>query len=396
MATITQFRRPASNAKRKQELPATSYVDYSLVFTLVFLIGFGLIMIYSTSSYVASMSGKGSSFYMEKQFRAVLLGTLLMVGTAFIPYHLWEKAAVIGYFVSAVLILLVLTPLGKTLNGATRWFYIGSVSVQPAEPAKMAMILFMAFMCCKVGKSIVTLKGFFFLLALPAPIALLLWRVTKNLSSALIVYGIAVLIMFVASPDYKRYILLLLAVAALAVLVVSIIINTPEGSSLSFRGRRILAWRDPGAYASSIGFQTLQALYAIGSGGLFGKGLGQSMQKMGFIPEPQNDMIFSIICEELGLFGAIAVILLFLLLIWRCMIIANNASDMFGALLVTGVIGHIAIQVILNIAVCTNTIPNTGISLPFISYGGTSVILMMVEMGLVFSVSRGIKLKELS
>ena len=168
-----------------------------------------------------------------------------------------------------------------------------------------------------------------------------------------------------------------------------------EGSELlGVRGARVLAWLDPEAYASGKGFQTLQALYAIGSGGIFGKGLGQSMQKLGFLPEIQNDMIFALVCEELGLFGGIAIILMFLLLIWRFMIIANNASDLFGALLVVGVLGHIAIQVILNIAVVTNTIPNTGISLPFISYGGSSVMFLLIEIGLVLSVARGIRIKE--
>ena len=165
------------------------------------------------------------------------------------------------------------------------------------------------------------------------------------------------------------------------------------GNSLDFRSNRILAWLNPEQYATGTGFQTLQSLYAIGSGGIFGKGLGQSMQKLGFLPEAQNDMIFSIICEELGLFGGIAVILLFILLCWRFMVIANNASDLFGALLVVGVMGHIAIQVILNIAVVTNTIPNTGISLPFISYGGSSVMFLLIEIGLVMSVARGIRLK---
>lgn len=182
-------------------------------------------------------------------------------------------------------------------------------------------------------------------------------------------------------------------VAAVAALVFAII--QMEHSDLGFRGGRILAWLNPEDYASGTGFQTLQALYAIGSGGIFGKGLGQSMQKLGFLPEAQNDMIFSIICEELGLFGGIAVILLFVLLIWRFMVIANNSSDLFGALLVVGVMGHIAIQVILNIAVVTNTIPNTGISLPFISYGGSSVMFLMVEIGLVLSVAKGIKLKNI-
>lgn len=200
---------------------------------------------------------------------------------------------------------------------------------------------------------------------------------------------------FVSSPDYKKFVLIGLAGAAAAALVVFLIVNAASSDNMSFRGGRILAWLDPEAYADGKGFQTLQALYAIGSGGIWGKGLGQSMQKLGFLPEAQNDMIFSIICEELGLFGATAVIVLFILLIWRFMVIANNAPDLFGAMLVVGVMGHIAIQVILNIAVVTNTIPNTGISLPFISYGGSSVLFLLIEMGLVLSVGKGIKLKDL-
>ena len=230
----------------------------------------------------------------------------------------------------------------------------------------------------------------------PMPIALMIWKITQNMSSAIIVVGIAVLMLFVACPDYKRFILLGLATLAGAAVVVFAVVQMAQSQadSVNFRGARILAWLDPEAYASGKGFQTLQALYAIGSGDIFGKGLGQSMQKLGFIPEAQNDMIFSIICEELGLFGAIAIILLFLLLIWRFMIVANNAPDLFGALLVVGVMGHIAIQVILNIAVVTNTIPNTGISLPFISYGGSSVMFLLIEIGLVLSVSHSIRLKE--
>ena len=162
-----------------------------------------------------------------------------------------------------------------------------------------------------------------------------------------------------------------------------------------YRGDRIKAWLDPESDPLGSGFQTLQGLYAIGSGGVWGKGLGQSMQKLSFLPESQNDMIFSIICEELGLFGAISVIVLFILLLWRMMVIANNAPDLFGAMLVVGVMGHIAIQAILNIAGVTATIPNTGISLPFISYGGSSVVFLLIEIGLVLSVAKRIQLKEL-
>jgi cell division protein FtsW len=262
------------------------------------------------------------------------------------------------------------------------------------------MILFLASLICTMGKQIRTRKGFWMVLLTPAPIALMIWKITNNLSSAIIIMGIAVLMLFVSSPEYKRFIILGLLTVAGAAAVVFVIVqmaarSADSTSTLDFRGERILAWLDPSAYASGKGFQTLQALYAIGSGGVLGKGLGQSMQKLGFLPEAQNDMIFSIICEELGLFGGIAVIIMFILLIWRFMIIANNAPDLFGALLVVGVLGHIAIQVILNIAVVTNTIPNTGISLPFISYGGSSVMFLLIEIGLVLSVAKGIRLKDL-
>jgi cell division protein FtsW len=191
--------------------------------------------------------------------------------------------------------------------------------------------------------------------------------------------------LFVASPKYKPFVL----IAGLGVLFVVLFISLS-----SYRGSRIEAWLHPES-AGDAGYQTMQGLYAIGSGKLFGKGLGGSLQKLGNVPESMNDMIFTIICEELGLFGAICVILLYILLIWRMMVIANNARDLFGALLVTGVMSHIAIQVILNIAVVTNTIPNTGVTLPFISYGGTSVVFLMSEMGLVLGVSRGIRLEAM-
>ena len=382
-------------ASRRNKKQAEYFFDYTLLFIVLFLLGFGMIMVYSTSSYEASLSASlkyDEAYYLKHQALAAVMGLVAMIVVANIPYHFWERFAVLGYFVSAILIALVLTPLGIEANGARRWLNLG-LSVQPAEIAKLCMILFLASFICKMGKGIRTGRGFWLVLMIPVPICLMVWKITNNMSSAIIIFGIALLMLFVASPDYKQIVLMGAAgVAAVAALVFAII--QMEHSDLGFRGGRILAWLNPEAYASGTGFQTLQALYAIGSGGIFGKGLGQSMQKLGFLPEAQNDMIFSIICEELGLFGGIAVILLFVLLIWRFMVIANNASDLFGALLVVGVMGHIAIQVILNIAVVTNTIPNTGISLPFISYGGSSVMFLLIEIGLVLSVAKGIKLKN--
>ena len=369
------------------------YFDYSLVFIILFLVGFGLVMIYSASAYDASEQMGNEMYYLIHQGTAAALGLAAMLLVSRIPYHFWEHFAVLGYIVSAILILLVLSPLGIEANGARRWLNLG-VSVQPAEIAKLTMILFLATMICKMGRSVRTWKAFFFILGSAGIICWLVWSVTDNLSSAIIIFGIAFLMLFVASPDYRRFVLITAAGLAIAALAVYVISQSQLTEDTGFRSARIMAWLDPEAYASGKGFQTLQALYAIGSGGLFGKGLGNSMQKLGYLPEQQNDMIFSIICEELGLFGAVCVIVVFVLLIWRFMVIANNAPDLFGALLVVGVMGHIAIQVILNIAVVTNTIPNTGISLPFISYGGSSVLFLLIEMGLVMSVARGIRLKD--
>ena len=371
-------------------------MDYSLLFIVLFLLGFGLIMVYSTSSYEANLDLGDSAYYLKKQLFATILGLIAMIFVANIPYHFWERFAVLGYVVSVVLILLII-PFGHEAGGAKRWLYIGPLSLQPAEVAKLALILFLASMICTMGKQIRYSKGFWMVLFVPLPISLMLWKITENVSSAIIVMGIAVLMLFVACPDYKRFILLGVATLAAGAVAVFVVVQMAQSKaeSLDFRGARILAWLDPEAYASGKGFQTLQALYAIGSGGVLGKGLGASMQKLGFLPEAQNDMIFSIICEELGLFGGFAVLIMFILLIWRMMVIANNAPDLFGALLVVGALGHIAIQAILNIAVVTNTIPNTGISLPFISYGGSSVMFLLIEMGLVLSVARGIRLKDL-
>lgn len=385
--------RPAKRRRKKEQ--SEYFFDYSLLFIVLFLLGFGLVMIYSASSYEASQDFQDAAYYLKKQLIAIIIGLVLMTIVANIPYHFWERFYLLGYLVSMAMVPLVLTPLGVESHGARRWVRIPGIglNLQPAEVAKLCMILFLAVMVCKMGKGVRTMKGFLFMVMLPMPVVLEVYLITKNLSSAIIILGIAVLMVFVASPDYKKFVIMGVAgIAAIALLVFLIVSSGGEGG---FRSERIIAWLDPESQAQGKGFQTLQALYAIGSGGIWGKGLGRSMQKLSFLPEAQNDMIFSIICEELGLFGAIAIILMFIMLLWRMMIIANNATDLFGAMLVVGVMGHIAIQAILNIAVVTNTIPNTGISLPFISYGGSSVMFLLIEIGLVLSVAKRIQLKEL-
>lgn len=363
--------------------------DYVLLTVVVFLVGFGLLMIYSTSSYEAGIDYGDSAYFLKKQAGSTLLGFIAMFLVSRIPYQFWKKWDAVAVIGSVILILLVLSPLGIERNGALRWLNLGFITMQPAEVAKIGVIIYEASVITKLGRSLRTPKGIAVVM-LPAIIfALMLWRITDNMSSAIIVLGIAIAMLFVAVPDYKQFVALGCAgVAGVAGIIYLAISSETSGE---FRMQRIRAWLTPEAYSTETAFQTLQALYAIGSGGIWGKGLGQSMQKRGFLPESQNDMIFSIICEELGLFGAVAVIFLFIVLIWCCMVIANNTVDLFGALLVVGIMAHYAIQVILNIAVVTNTIPNTGISLPFISYGGTSVLFLLAEIGIVLNVSKSVR-----
>jgi cell division protein FtsW len=238
----------------------------------------------------------------------------------------------------------------------------------------VAVILLLAW---QIDRSRTDPSGFWFMvrtLATLLPIVALVG--SNNLSTAIIILGIGVVLIFVSNPKYLKFV----GLGVAGVLVVAVFLMAE-----SYRLERLAIWRNPEQYEK--GFQTIQGLYAIGSGGLFGRGLGSSLQKLGFVPEAQNDMIFSILCEELGLVGAGIVMLLFLLLIWRLAVIAMHSPDLTGTLLAAGIMAHMAIQVVLNIAVVTNTIPNTGITLPFVSYGGTSVLFLLSEMGLAFSVA---------
>lgn len=366
--------------------------DYVLLAVVFVLLGFGLMMIYSSSSYDAAIDYKDSAYFLNKQIINVVVGLVAMFLTAIFPYGNWKKTGLIYIAVAVALLLCLLIPqIAITRNGATRWLKFPGIpfQIQPAEFAKLAVIVYIACAIDRVGKKIKSFWGFMIVMGPPAILAGLIYGLSRNLSSAIIVMGIAIVMFFVSVPDYKAFILAGVAVATVAAYF--IYKASSSAASDSYRLVRIKAWLDPESYSTDKAFQTLQALYAIGSGGLWGKGLGQSMQKRGFLPESQNDMIFSIICEELGFFGAIVVIFLFLILIWCCMVIANNTVDRFGALLVIGVMAHYAIQVILNIAVVTNSMPNTGITLPFISYGGTATVFLLIEIGLVLNVSKSVK-----
>lgn len=363
-----------------------SYYDYSLLFLILFLVCFGLVMIYSTSSYNAQRLNGSATYYLERQALFAGAGILVMIFVSKIDYRIYiknlpiirMKPVTILYFMCIVLQLYVLL-FGPTINGAKRWIDMGPLGrFQPSELTKIAVILFTAYIVNLAPKKLDKFTGFIRVVMFIAPLLGLI--VIENFSTALIVGVIMVAICFVTSRKKAYFIISGLLFTAIGSIFVFFV---------SYRSERIKVWLN--VETEPKGYQILQGLYAIASGGIFGKGLGESMQKLGFIPESHNDMIFSVICEELGLFGAFALILLFILLIWRIFIIAINATDLYGGLIATGVLAHIAAQVLINIAVVTNSIPSTGIPLPFISYGGSSVMVILFEMGIVLSVSNQIK-----
>lgn len=361
--------------------------DYSLYFIVFFLLAFGLVMLFSTSSYEAGINYGDTAYYLKKQLISTIGGVIAMLVFAYVDYRVWRRFVYIWYFLSLAAVILVQF-IGTEVNGAKRWIYIGPVSVQPAEISKIAVILLTSFLICKTSSS--HIKTFWGSVQVLWPCMLqaaCILIFNRNLSTAAIVGLIGCGMFFIARRDY---LLFFGAIGVVLAGAAGYVYYATHIASLSFRSDRVLAWLDPTKYADGTGFQILQGLYGIGSGGIFGKGLGESMQKLGYIPEAQNDMIFSIICEELGLFGAISIIVLFIILCWRFMLIATYARDLFGGMIASGVMIHIALQVILNIAVVSNTIPNTGVTLPFISYGGSSVIILLSEVGIVISVSRAI------
>lgn len=369
--------------------------DYRLLVTIMVLCCFGLIMVYSSSAYVARLSGQAEWHYVRKEAVFMLIGFAVMFIISIMDYHLFTKITVFVYVLAIVLMVLVdFTPLGVEVNGQKRWINVipgvrKAPTYQPTELVKIALILLFAYMINRCIKNIDRIAVMLVMILQMLPLVALV--IINNLSSGIIIAGIGCLMYFIASRRKKLYLFLLIAVIAIVIVVYlnpDILLYLPFVED--YHLTRIQVWKDPTSQPLGDGYQVLQGLYAIGSGGLFGKGLGSSVQKLGFIPESHNDMIFAIICEELGIFGAICVIGLFAYMIYRCLYIIMQAPDLYGAMIVAGVMMHIALQVLLNIAVVTNTIPNTGVTLPFISYGGTSVVILMAEMGMVLSVSNQI------
>ena len=367
------------NRKRAAAKPVKGSIDWVLVMIVLALLVFGLVMLYSASSYEASIKFHNPSYYVVKQLISTVIGLVVMAVVALIPHKFFEKIAILVYLVAVAAMILVKTPLGFEANGAYRWLDLKFVTVQPSEIMKVALVLVLAMLLSRYVNYLGDIKMYLIVMGLCVVAVALTVFITDDLGTGIIMFAMGFIMIFVASKKIRYLIITLVVFLAGGVSYVLL---------RSTKRVRVQAWLNLEKYADDIGYQITQALYAIGSGGLLGKGLGKSTQKLGFVPESENDMIFSIICEELGIIGGIILIALVALLLWRMKKIFDSAADLYGKVVVAGVAAHIAIQTFLNIAVVTNLLPNTGVPLPFISYGGTAVIFLLIEIGLVLSVSR--------
>ncbi|HIW24893.1 MAG TPA: putative lipid II flippase FtsW [Firmicutes bacterium] len=353
-------------------------IDYTVLIIVLILVMFGLVMVFSSSYYYAMTEPKFNDkfYFFSRQLRWAIVGLVAMVMCMSINTEFFRRVSVLAY-VAIIGILVAVLAIGVATKGSQRWLEILGTSFQPSEFAKFIIIIFMSGFVIKHRN---LLNGNFIMFikcALPVIVAAGLIAM-ENLSTGIVVMVVGLMIMFVSSKKVMNFVVFVVVGFIGFVIMVAI---------EPYRRARIMGWLDPWSDTIDNGYQIVQSLFAVASGGLFGLGIGQSRQKT-FIPESYNDIIFAIICEELGLVGAIVVILLFLILIWRGIKIAMNARDKYSSYAATGIITMIAVQVIINIAVVTNTMPNTGMPMPFISYGGTSLVVTMASMGLLLNISR--------
>ncbi|MFV0520298.1 MAG: FtsW/RodA/SpoVE family cell cycle protein [Lachnospirales bacterium] len=375
-------------SQRDTVVATVGNVDAILVTVIYILVFFGIVMIYSASNYNARHNFGNPYHFASRQLMIAIAGLVIMhiLSTVDIFEYTFLSKNKLPYiiFITSIVLLIAVIFVGTTANGQSRWLYIPGtkIGMQPSEAAKHALIIFLAYYL-SVNQH--RLKSFKFYLQVIGIIAIPTGlTIISNLSTGIILFVIGVGMVFIASPYFAR----LVAVGAAGAAACAGILLTYLKFNTDYHNARFLAWQDPFAYAQSIGFQTVQSLLAIGSGGAFGLGIGKGRQKLYYIPESHNDIIFAVICEELGFVGATLLLLIFCILFWRGIKIAINAKDMFGTLIASGVTIMLAVQTIINVSVTTNTIPNTGIALPFISYGGTSILFLLIMMGVVLSISR--------
>ena len=378
----------AKTIKRKQSSFLNSgKLDITFLSLVLILLTIGLVMLYSASYAYSYQHYQNSYKFISRQALFGVLGVVVMLAVSRINYHFWRKFAWIIYLVVIAMlgILLIAPPMVDGMD-VKRWMVIGPINFQPSELAKFAIVLLLSSL---IAANFKQMKKFSFIAVLVGILGVtcLLVVLEPHLSATILIFSLGIVLLIVGGLP-KKYIFggVGAGVAAVALLIIS--------GAISYGGDRIKYWLDPWLAPKAEGFQTIQSLLAIGSGGILGRGIGQSRQKYLWVPEPHNDFIFSIVCEELGLIGAVVIILLFCLLIWRGFTVAMRSPDKFGSLLAIGLTFQVGLQAMLNIWVVTNTIPNTGISLPFFSYGGTSLLILLFEMGIVLSVSRSTNLEK--
>ena len=375
----------AKKRSRRPDFLALGGIDVFFLLLVIAILTIGLVMLFSASYTYAFYNKKGdSTYFFKRQLIFAVVGVICMLLVSKLRYDYLKILAVPGLIVSWGLLVIVLI-LPASFGEFHRWINLGFFTFQPSEIAKLAIILFCAYEMELSGGHIVVYNSFLQLLfyALVITVTAGLVYLENHLSGTILILAIGVIMMYLG--EIKRHWFVLIAVIA-AVAIIIFVLN-PQLLE-KYAGARITAWLDKSYDPKGARWQTNNSLYAIGSGGLFGTGLGNSKQKHLYVSEPQNDFIFAIVCEELGFIRAVGIILLYVLLVWRGVVIGLKAKDRFGAMLAMGIVFQVGLQTALNIGVVTDTLPNTGISLPFFSYGGTSLMMLLVEMGIVLSVSR--------
>lgn len=374
--------------KEKKKRPTgRGNLDVTFLVLVLLLLTFGLIMLFSASYAYAYYNDNDSFYYIKRQLVFAIAGIVAMIVASHFDYRFWQKLAFPVMGVAVVLLIIVLF-LPK-IAGVHRWIAIGNIiTFQPSEIAKFAIVVMFAKMVTGYGEKMKTLRYGIVPFLIVLGIIAGLMMMEPHLSGTVLIATIGVVMMFVGGVDLKWFAL------GVGVLAAGIVVVVMIPGVIQYAQARLEYWLDPFSDPQGLGFQTIQSLLAIGSGGVMGLGLGNSRQKYLYVPEPQNDFVFSIVCEELGLVGAAIIVILFTLLVWRGYVIAIRAQDKFGTMLAVGLTTQVGLQALLNIAVVTNTIPNTGISLPFFSYGGTALMMLLAQMGVILSVSRRAALEK--
>ena len=378
-----------TDGSENNEKDTKNNLDFGMLITIIILLCAGIVMVASASSYYALSNYNNSNYFLVRQLFFGIIGFIFMIIISNIDYKRYKKWGYLFYIICLVLLVLVLTPLGQTRNGAKRWLGFGALVFQPSEIMKIGLVIGMSTYLSLNYKKLTSFKGYIISILMLLLVVIVMFM-QKHLSGTIVMFVAACSIIFVSGIKVKARYIIAGIIAAAAMLAVFIFMPSGDSteSSGSFRLDRIVSFLNPEEDIKGGNWQAAQSLYAIGSGGIFGRGLGQSRQKYLWLPEAQNDFIFSVLGEELGLVGTVTVLALFSFFIYRGYRIAITARDMYGSLLATGITSAFALQILVNIAVVTCTVPVTGMPLPFFSYGGTALFINLCAMGILLNISR--------